>query len=130
MLYLDSSAIVKLVSPEPETAALVQALRSDPEAVSSELARVEVLRAVRRTTGARGLAGRAEEVLDRIAMIPIEAGILARAAELPPLTLRTLDAIHLATAMFLGSDASAIVTYDDRLEDAALAAGLSVLRPN
>ena len=128
MLYLDSSAIVKLVAPEPETAALVQALRSDPEAVSSELARVEVLRAVRRT--ARGRARRAEEVLDRVALIPLEAGILARAAELPPLTLRTLDAIHLATAMLLGSDASAIVTYDDRLEDAAVAAGLSVLRPD
>lgn len=129
MLYLDSSAIVKLVAPEPETAALVASLRTDPDAASSVLARVEVLRAVRRTATARGRARRAEEVLDRIALIPLEAGIVARAAELPPASLRTLDAIHLATAMFLGSDVSAIVTYDDRLGDAAITAGLSVLRP-
>jgi uncharacterized protein with PIN domain len=71
MLYLDSSAIVKLVAREPETPELVEAVRADPAVVSSALAWTEVIRAVRR---ARGLVARAREVLEGIALVPIDDG--------------------------------------------------------
>jgi predicted nucleic acid-binding protein len=129
VLYLDSSAIVKLVAPEPESEALVARLRSDPEPVSSALASVEVLRAVRRTGDAADTLGRAEAVLDRIALVPIEAGILRIASRLEPTDLRTLDAIHLATALTLGPEVAGLVTYDAGLAQAATLAGLVSLAP-
>ena len=127
MLYLDSSAIVKLIAPEPETAALVEQLRGDPEVVSSSLARVEVVRAVRRTGGR--LEHEAHAVLDRIALVPIDDGILNRAASLEPRDLRSLDAIHLATALLLRDDLDGLVTYDLRLAQAAKDVGLEVPAP-
>jgi predicted nucleic acid-binding protein len=126
VLYLDSSAIVKLVTREPGTTELVQAVRADPEVVSSALARTEVVRAVRRSGGR---TARAEAVLDRIALVHIDDGILRSAARLVPPELRTLDAIHLATALSLAVDVAAVVTYDGRLARAAVEAGLDVRSP-
>jgi predicted nucleic acid-binding protein len=129
MLYLDSSAIVKLIAPEPETAALVEMLRTDSEAISSALARVEVLRAVRRVGSSPERTSRAQEVLDRIALVPIDDDILHDAARLAPRGLRTLDAIHLATALMLSPDLESVITYDTRLSDAAVEAGLAAAAP-
>jgi hypothetical protein len=129
MLYLDSSAIVKLVAPEPESVALVEILGADSDAISSALARVEVLRAVRRVSSSSERIGRAEDVLDRIALVPIDDDILHEAARLTPRGLRTLDAIHLATALMLAPDLAIVVTYDSRLSDAAAEAGLAVVAP-
>jgi predicted nucleic acid-binding protein len=129
MLYLDSSAIVKLVVPEPETPALMEALRLDPEAVSSVLARVEVLRAVRRTGARRALTDRAEAVLRRTALVRMSDDIVHTASRLAPPELRTLDAIHLATALSLGASVTAVVIYDGRLASAATAVGLPVRAP-
>jgi predicted nucleic acid-binding protein len=126
VLYLDSSAIVKLVVSEPETSQLVDVVRSDPEVISSALAWTEVVRAVRR---AGGRAARAKTVLEGIALVPIDDGIIREAADLAPPTVRTLDAIHLATAVSVGDELASIVTYDLRLAEAASAAGLQVLRP-
>jgi uncharacterized protein len=126
VLYLDSSAIVKLVTREPGTAELVRAVRTDPEVVSSALARTEVVRAVRRSGGR---AARAEAVLERIALVHIDDGILRSAAHLVPTELRMLDAVHLATALSLADDVAALVTYDARLADAAAEAGLEVRSP-
>jgi uncharacterized protein len=126
VLYLDSSAIVKLVVREPETPALVEAVRADPAVVSSALAWTEVTRAVRRTGGR---VARATEVLDGIALVPIDEGILRAAGDLSPSTLRTLDAIHLATALSLGKDVASLVTYDERLAESAAAAGIEVITP-
>jgi len=128
VLYLDSSAIVKLVVPEPETRALVQTLRSDPETVSSVLARVEVLRAVLRSGARRAVADRAESILLRMALVRLEEGVVTTASKLP-LELRTLDAIHLATALSLAPQLSGLITYDARLASAARAAGLTVQLP-
>lgn len=125
MLYLDSSAIVKLVAREPGTPELVEAVRADQEIISSALAWTEVVRAVRRSGGR---AGRAEAVLERIALAPIDDGILRSASRLSPTGLRTLDAIHLATALSLEGDLAAFITYDARLVDAA-SAGLEVRAP-
>jgi predicted nucleic acid-binding protein len=126
VLYLDSSAIVKLVEPEPETPVLLEVARSAPALVSSALARAEVIRAIRRVGGD---TARANSALDTIALVPIDDGIVRAAAELDPATMRTLDAIHLATALSLGSDVSQLVAYDRGLAGAARAAGLEVIAP-
>ncbi len=126
MLYLDASAIVKLFVREPETPSLVAAIAVDPEVVSSALAWTEVVRAARR---ARVRVARAEVVLERIGLVPVDEGIIRAAAELRPPTLRTLDAIHLATALSLREDLAALVTYDERLAEAGAAAGLRVFAP-
>ena len=130
MLYLDSSAIVKLVAPEPETAALVEALRSDPDTISSGLARVEVMRALARAGATAERMIRASAVLERIALVPIDGGILVRAADVPPPDLRTLDAIHLATALLVRHDIGGLITYDARLAEAAAAADIPVFAPS
>jgi predicted nucleic acid-binding protein len=126
VLYLDSSAIVKLVLHEPETSDLIQTVRADPEIVSSGLAWTEVVLATRR---AGRSTGRAERVLDGIALVPIDEGILREAATLGPKDLRTLDAIHLATALSLRPDVGAMITYDVRQSRAAAALGLEVAMP-
>lgn len=129
VLYLDSSAIVKLVVPEPETGALVETARSDPETVSSVLAKVEVLRAVHRSRASRALADRAESILNRMALVRFDEGIVTAAARLRPLELRTLDAVHLATALSLLPSLSELITYDARLASAARASGLATRAP-
>ena len=128
-LYLDSSALVKLVAPEPQTAALLELIEPRPEVVSSALAQVEVLRAVRRSAAPRGTRDRALAVLSRVHLIAMDGPILEAAAALEPPDLRSLDAIHLATALALGPELDALVGYDSRLNAAAEAAGLRVLGP-
>lgn len=126
MLYLDSSAIVKLVVREPETAELVKAIHADPDVVSSHIAWTEVVIATRR---AGRSTARAERILDGIALVPVDDAILRGAATLGPNDLRTLDAIHLATAVSLRPDVGTIVTYDVRQARAASALGLEVWAP-
>ena len=127
-LYLDSSAFVKLVVEEPETAA-VRSFLADRSArrVSSALLRTESLRAVRHL-GSDVLAT-VREGLRRVDLVGIDDRILDTAGILEPQVLRTLDAIHLATAMAVGDDLEAIVTYDERMVDAARLLGLSTATP-
>ena len=129
LLYLDSSALVKLVLPEAETTALLASLAAWPTRVTSELAGVEVLRAVRRVATDGALETRAEEVMAGLHLLKMEADILDRAARLEPRTLRSLDAIHLASALSLGDDLGAMAVYDDVLALAAGACGLEVVAP-
>ena len=128
MLYLDSSAIVKLVLPEQESAALRLELAKDRARCSSALVRVEVFRAVRRADASFETLERAAAVLERIALVPLDDRVLSAAAELDPPGLRSLDAIHLATALSLFG-LSALVAYDKRLLAAASAAGLRTIAP-
>lgn len=128
-LYLDSSAIVKLVFPEPETPALVSRLRHDPEVISSAIARVEVLRALKRIQAAPSARRQAERVLARIALVRIDDAVLDSAAAIDSAELRSLDAVHLATAVGIGERLSGFITYDSRLGNAADRAGLPVLIP-
>ena len=127
LLYLDSSAIVKLVVPEPETKALRELLRSWPDRVSSVVARIEVERMARRI-GA-GAVRRARTVLSRIALVDLDEDVVHRAATLEPMQLRTLDAIHLATAISLGGDLGALCAYDVRLGGAAVSKSIDVQAP-
>ena len=127
-LYLDSSAFVKLVVEEPESAAVRTFLAShDARRVSSALLRAESLRAVRRL-GPDALAT-VREGLRRVDLIGIDDRILDAAGTLQPGVLRTLDAIHLATALAVGDDLAAIVTYDERMIDAARLNGLPTASP-
>ncbi len=129
VLYFDSSALVKLVAREPETPALLSLLEPRPEVVSSALARVEVLRAAARARATQRTLKRARAVLSRVVLVAVDDPILEAAATLDPADLRSLDAIHLATALSLRPEAEAIISYDARLNAAAEAVGLPVLTP-
>ena len=128
LLYLDSSAIVKLVVAEPETKALRELLRSWPERVSSVVALIEVERVAKRIGG--GAVRRARSVLSRIALVDLDELVVRVAAALDPPELRALDAIHLATALSLGGDLGALCAYDARLAAAAASAVNVVAAPS
>jgi predicted nucleic acid-binding protein len=128
LVYLDSSALVKLVVRERETAALRRFLVTRDNRISSIVATVEVVRASRRFGEAAGR--RATEVLAGVALLALDDAVVSRARTLDPVALRTLDAIHLASALSLVPDLGGFVVYDDRLEAAAREAGLSVVRPS
>ncbi len=127
LTYVDSSAIVKLVVREPESRALLRYVRHRA-LIASALARTEVARALLHF-GDLGLA-RAKEALARIDLVRINDRVLANAGELRPPTLRSLDAVHLATVLLLGSELKALVTYDDRMALAARAMGFRVVAPS
>lgn len=129
LVYLDSSALVKLVVREPESDDLRAFLGENPAAVSSALAVTEVRRAVGRLSPRRSLSDRARLVLDGVALLEMELEILEKAASLLPAELRTLDAIHIASALSLGTDLLAFVSYDDRQRNAARKAGLPLVQP-
>ncbi len=125
-VYLDSSALVKLVVVEPESRALRRFLRDHPRRVSCGLARAEVPRAVGRH-GADAVS-RARKLLERTHLLRIDDALLDAAAELGPAHLRTLDAIHLAAATSLG-DPVVLVTYDGRIADAARQLEIETVSP-
>ena len=126
--YLDTSALLKLVVAEPETDALRAWLAADDRRpVASDLARTELLRAVRRATPDRVVDARA--VLDAVTLMEVSTEIFEAAGRLEPMTLRSLDAVHLSAALHLGDDLDGIVTYDDRLAAAAVSNGIAVVSP-
>lgn len=126
--YIDTSALVKLVVAEAETEALRSwVIMENPALVSSDLARTELLRAVRRTAADRVVRARA--VLDSITLMAITTSTFEAAGRLDPTILRTIDAVHVTAALELGDDLIGIVTYDDRLADAAQSNGITVVTP-
>lgn len=129
LLYLDASALVKLVLAEDESAALTAFLASWSHLVSSALARTEVPRAAQAVTTDQAVRARAERVATAVGLLPASLDVLADAASLSPPQLRTLDAVHLASALSLGEDLAGIVVYDTRLAEAARLAGVTVHSP-
>ena len=127
LTYLDSSAIVKLAVREPESAAVRSFLRRRRPLTSSALARTEVARALL-PLGDRAVR-QGDDVLRRVELVRLSAGVLALAGRLLPSELRSLDALHLATAQLLGGDLRLVVTYDDRMAAAATALGMKVSSP-
>jgi predicted nucleic acid-binding protein len=125
--YLDSSAIVKLAVSEPESAALRRHLRRRRPLVSSALARAEVLRALLPAGAAAVASGRS--VLADINLARVNDRVLNAAGSLLPTELRSLDAIHLATALQLGDEVRQVVTYDERMALAARMLGLRTATP-
>jgi predicted nucleic acid-binding protein len=127
-LYFDASAFVKTVVDEPESDALRSYLsRVEGMHTSSALLRTEALRAVRHL--GREATGRMRQALDDINLVAVTDGILEAAAMMDPGVMRTLDAIHLATALALGPDLVSIISYDRRMRDGAALLGLSVQSP-
>jgi predicted nucleic acid-binding protein len=129
VIYLDSSALMKLVRHEAETDALRDwlDLRREQPVVTSELGRVEVLRAARRA-GGRVLA-EARAVVGDLDLIPLDRAVQDVACDIGDPMLRALDALHLASALLLGDALTAFIAYDHRLADGAQAAGLAVATP-
>jgi len=127
--YVDSSAIVKFSVVEPESAAMA-AWRTDldPEdvVITSELAVAEVVRAVRRVDGDVNVA---LAHLDSLEQLVMDRDLMLVAGTVDPPGIRTLDAIHLAAALAAGEELGGVVTYDERMADAARALGLLVLAP-
>lgn len=125
--YLDSSALVKLVVVEPESAALREAINPWSGALAtSAIAHVEVPRAVF-AAGASG--NRVVLILASVATVPLSDSVIAAARRLQPPALRSLDAIHIASATSLGADLGVLITYDTRMQHAAAALGIAVLAP-
>ena len=129
MIYLDSAAIVKLVHAESESAALRSWLdaRAEQAWISSVLAEIESFRALARHTP--DAVARLHSVLDLIELIDLDPAIRILAQTISPPTVRSLDAIHLATALSIRNQLTSFVTYDNRLAEAASAAGLAVDMP-
>ena len=126
--YLDSSAIVKLAVEEPESAALRRYLRRRRPFVTSALARIEVARAL--LPLGQAAVRRGQDVQSRVDLVRVNERVLSTAGALLPVELRSLDAIHLATAQQLGTDLARVVTYDERMAAAAGALGWSVAAPS
>lgn len=126
-VYLDSSALVKLVVAEPESAALVAHLRDCPLRVSCALARVEVVRAV--SPHGAPATRRARQLLERISLLRLDDVLLDAAGGLEGATLRSLDAIHVAAAQALGNRLGGLITYDHRMAAAARSLDLAVSSP-
>jgi predicted nucleic acid-binding protein len=125
--YLDSSAIVKLAVAEPESGALRRFLRRRKPYVASALARAEVTRAL--LPFGQAALRRGDAVLARIDLVRVSDTVLRAAGGLLPEDIRTLDAIHLATAQQLGHDLARLVTYDTRMQSVAGQLGLDVAAP-
>ncbi len=129
MIYFDTSALVKLVFEETESAALAEWLmvRADVPKLSSDLATIELLRTCRRVD--EDAVEGATLLLGGIDLLPMDRAIVERAAGLVPTDLRSLDAVHLASALSVKASLTAFVAYDSRLCSAAVQAGLEVASP-
>lgn len=118
---------MKLAVREPESAALRRFLRRRRPLVASALARTEVLRAL--LLAGEEAVGRGREVLKTLDLVRVNDRVLNAAGVLAPASLRSLDAIHLATARLLADELGAVVTYDERMTAAARELGLRVASP-
>lgn len=129
VVYCDTSALVKLIVDEPQSGDLDAWLAglAEPVLATSIIARTEVVRAVRR----HGTAAVEEalRLLDEISVVDLDEDLARSAADLEPESLRSLDALHVATAQRIAPTLAALVTYDKRMIDAARAVGLTVHHP-
>ncbi|MEX2270129.1 MAG: type II toxin-antitoxin system VapC family toxin [Vicinamibacterales bacterium] len=126
--YVDSSALLKLAFPDAYTPALEADLSARDGLLSSRLTAIECGRTLRRETRRKPLYT-LEDLLEGVVLLEITPAIGERASDVPPPVLRSLDAIHLATALSLEDPSLELITYDHRLADAARAHGLTVVQP-
>ena len=126
--YIDASAAAKLVLGERESAVLARwIVARGRKPVTSDLTRTELLRATRRVAPDRMNAARA--VLDSMTVMSVSTAVFERAAMLDPESVRSLDSIHLASALELGDELDELATYDARLAEAARFYGITVVSP-
>lgn len=129
MIYVDASAIMKLIVEEPESASLAQWMKNESASlITSIVSTIEVTRVCRRM--APNAMTDSVRMLAEFDIVPVTAVVVDLAASVQPAELRTLDAIHLATALSVRDELTAFVTYDKRLGKAAHAEKLRVAAPN
>lgn len=126
--YLDTSAFVKLIVAEPETPALRGRVRDWPVLAAATLLRTETARALRRA-GYPSLVGTARRMYAGVHFLRLDEPLLDRAGDLEPTGMRSLDAVHLAAALSLGTDLGVLFTYDKRMSEAAALQGIDVESP-
>lgn len=127
-IYVDTSAVAKLLLDEPESEELREVLgRGAWTMVSSELIEVELVRAVSRADPA--FVDPARELIETLVLLPISSSVRRIAGDLMPGRLRSLDAIHLGTALEIREDTEALLTYDGRLRSAASELGFATEPP-
>jgi len=126
-VYVDTSALGRVLLGEPDAPAILAALRGFEQHVASRLLRVEL----RRLGLREGLLEEADQLVSAIALLPLDEALLAAAESVLPATVATLDALHLVTAMRLAGEGliDAVMTYDARLADGARHHGLAVVAP-
>ena len=126
-VYIDTSVLGRVLLGEPDAAAILRELAAFESRVASRLLRIELRRLAMR----RGLDTDAMALLAAIAIVPFDEATLTGAETLPPASVATLDAIHLATAVQLAQAGlvGAVMTYDARLANGAREHGLEVLAP-
>ena len=124
LLYLDASALVKLVREETESHALLLEVNHWPELVTSVVGEIEVRRVAR-----RGGAASPDALIEQLGLVELDRAVRALAVHVGSSTLRSLDAIHLASALSLGDELGAFCCYDRRLLAEAESAGLAILAP-
>ncbi|UUY03817.1 PIN domain-containing protein [Svornostia abyssi] len=126
-VYLDTSAVGRVLLGEPDAGVILAAIGAFDQRVASRLMRVELRRLALR----EGVLADADQLLAGVALVPLDDDLLAVAETLPPSTVATLDALHLATAVRLAAAGmlDAVMTYDHRLADGARQHGLEVLAP-
>ena len=132
MIYMDTSALTKLLISEPETPELRTWLTAQIDqgdsAATSALGRVELMRTVARY-GNSGHSDRARYLLDGLDILPLTEPVMTLAESIGPATLRSLDAIHLAAAAFFKQQLTTFVTYDHRLLEGCRNIGLTTASP-
>jgi len=126
-VYLDTSALGRVLLGEPDAAAVLNALDGFDQHVASRLVGVELRRLALRFE----LLEQASQLLAGVALVPIDEPLLEQAETVPPATVGTLDAIHLVTALSLAEAGfvEAVMTYDARLAEGARRHGLTVVSP-
>lgn len=126
-MTIDTSALVRVMLGEPDAAAILRDLGSFDQRIASRLMRVELRRVARR----EGQLPAADQLLASVVLLPLDEAVLSAAELLPPTTVATLDAIHLATALHAAraSGLDAVMTYDTRLANGAREHGLTALAP-
>jgi uncharacterized protein len=124
--YLDTSAFLKLITTENNSSAMRKWFSSHDAVWSSQLLHTEALRAGNRLGIDIDIV---EDALESVSMVLPSVATFYTAGRLSPMSLRSLDALHLATAMEIGGDLEAFIAYDDRLIGAARASSLRVLTP-
>jgi predicted nucleic acid-binding protein len=127
LIYIDTSALLRLVFPDETTPAVQRLLEPGTHLVSSVLLRIEARRATMRRAPRR--MPRVDLLLDRVDTVAIDDAVVELAGRVPGSVLRSLDAIHLATTLLIRDEVESLVTYDARLADAARAHDLAVVMP-
>ena len=126
MWYMDSSAIIKLIKPEKESAALIKKL--PPSLITSRISRVEVARTIAKHEP--DLLDATYDILADIQMIPVEDSIITIAENLPlHIDLRSLDSLHIASALAIRNTLKGIITYDKEMVRAGVALGFNTMSP-